>query len=203
VAPARSAEADHPGHASFGSRALTTSAEPPLCVDLDGTLIRGDTLRISLRLLALRSPWLVPLFPFALLGGRPALKRFVATRFVPDAARLPWREDVLDFLRAERARGRRICLVTAADRLVAESVATHLGLFDVVIATELGNNLKGARKVDAIWKILSNKEFDYVGDSMADVPVFRAARYSYLVVPGSSLRRAVRTGCVVKGEFPA
>lgn len=198
-----SAEADPPGHASFGSRALTISAEPPLCVDLDGTLIRGDTLRISLRLLARRRPWLVPLFPFVLLGGRPALKRFVATRLVPDAARLPWREDVLDFLRSERALGRRIWLVTAADRLVAESVATYLGLFDVLIATELGNNLKGSRKVDAICKILSNKEFDYVGDSMADVPVFRAARYSYLVVPGNSLRKAVRTGCVVKREFPA
>lgn len=131
------------------------------------------------------------------------LKRFVAARLVPDPAGLPWREDVVGFLRDERARGRRLCLVTAADRLVAESVATFLGLFDVVIATELGNNLKGLRKVDAICKILSNKEFDYVGDSMADVPVFRAARHSYLVAPGSSLRKAVRTGCVVKREFPA
>jgi phosphoserine phosphatase len=41
-----------------------------------------------------------------------------------------------------------------------------------------------------------------VGDSTADIPIFRAARYSYLVTSRESLRRALRTGCVVKGEFP-
>jgi phosphoserine phosphatase len=179
-----------------------TPVEPPLCVDLDGTLIRGDTLRISVGLLVRQRPWLLPALALALLRGRPALKRFVAARVVPDPASLPWREDVLGFIRAERARGRRVCLVTAADRLVAESVASFLGIFDLVIATDLGSNLKGVRKTEAICKTLSSNEFDYMGDSMADVPVFRAARYSYVVTSKESLRRAMRTGCVVKGEFP-
>jgi hypothetical protein len=47
--------------------------EPPLCVDLDGTLIEGDTLRLSLWHLARSAPWTVLALPFLLLRGRPAL----------------------------------------------------------------------------------------------------------------------------------
>src|SRR5687767_12434482 len=129
--------------------------EPPLCVDLDGTLIEGDTLRISLRHLARRAPWTLLAVPFLLLRGRPALKRFVARRHVPDPASLVWRHEVLAFLREERSRGRQIILATAADRLVGEAVVAYLGLFDGLVATDVGPNVKGKRKVAHIRKSLN------------------------------------------------
>ena len=78
-----------------------------------------------------------------------------------------------------------------------------MGIFDSVIATERGDNRKGVVKLAAIRKLLGDKEFDYVGDSMADLPVFRAARRAYLVCPGRSLSEAVRTGCRVAAVFDA
>lgn len=36
----------------------------PLCVDLDGTLIKSDLLFESLACLLRKKPWLVPLVPF-------------------------------------------------------------------------------------------------------------------------------------------
>lgn len=164
--------------------------EPPLCVDLDGTLIEGDTLEISIRHLARRSPWVLLVLPFVLLKGRPALKAFVASRYVPDPASFVWRTEVLDFLREEKSRGRRLVLATAAHRLIGEAVFRHLGIFDELVATDSSENLKGGMKTAQIRKSLECNDFDYIGDSAADIPIFGAARVCYLVAPSPSLRAA-------------
>jgi phosphoserine phosphatase len=177
------------------------SPEPPLCVDLDGTLIEGDTLRISLRYLAQTAPWVLLAVPFVLLGGRPSLKAFVARRYVPDPKGLTWRTEVLDFLREEKGRGRQVVLATAAHRLVAEAICDHLGLFDALIATESGVNVKGKRKAVQIRKSLECNEFDYIGDHFADVPIFAEARLGYLVAPSTALRNAARRAGTIAREF--
>lgn len=175
--------------------------EPPLCVDLDGTLIEGDTLRISLRHLAQREPWSLLLVPFLLLRGRPALKAWVARRYVPDPATLVWRTEVLEFLREERGKGRRIVLATAAHRLIGEAVIAHLGIFDALVATDSGANVKGKYKTAHIRKSLDCNEFDYIGDSPADIPIFEAARTGYLVAPSAALRDAARAVGRIAREF--
>ena len=176
-------------------------AEPPLCVDLDGTLIEGDTLMISVRHLARRAPGTLLARPVVLLVGRPALKAFIARRYVPQPDSLIWRAEVLAFLREQRTLGRQIVLATAAHRLVAEAVAAHLGLFDATVATESGANLKGSLKAIHIRKSLGCNDFDYIGDSMADLPIFEVARVGYLVAPSPSLRQAAnRTGRIAQ-EF--
>jgi phosphoserine phosphatase len=166
------------------------NTEPPLCVDLDGTLIEGDTLEISIRHLVRRSPWVLLVLPLVLLRGRPALKAFVASRYVPDPASLVWRTEVLAFLREEKSRGRRIVLATAAHRLIGEAVLSHLGIFDALVATDSGDNLKGAMKTARIRKSLECNDFDYIGDSTADIPIFGAARICHLVAPSPALRAA-------------
>lgn len=175
--------------------------EPPLCVDLDGTLIEGDTLKISLRYLARRSPWSLVMVPFVLMRGRPALKTWIANRYVPDPATLPWRTEVIEFLRAERGRGRRIVLATAAHRRIGEAVVAHLGLFDALVATDSGDNVKGKHKTAHIRKSLGCNEFDYIGDSQADIPIFEACRVGYLVAPTESLSAAAKAVGRIEREF--
>jgi phosphoserine phosphatase len=181
---------------------VPTPADPvPLIVDLDGTLIDGDTLHLSLRVLARRRPWALAALPVLALVGRARFKRFVSDRVVLDAASLPYRPDVVDFVRAEHRTARRIVLATAADQAIADAVAAHLGVFESVIASTGTHNAKGLGKLESIRACLGNAEFDYVGDSMADVPVFRAARRAYLVCPRRALTEAVRTGCRVEAVF--
>ena len=180
---------------------MTAPAEPPLCVDLDGTLIEGDTLVISVRHLARRSPWVLLALPFVLLRGRSALKSFVASRYVPDPATFVWRTEVLDFLREEKGRGRRIVLATAAHRLIGEAVFTHLGIFDALVATDSAENLKGAMKTARIRKSLECNDFDYIGDSAADLPIFGAARVCHLVAPSPALRAAASQVGRIGREF--
>lgn len=181
---------------------LTGTTDPvPLIVDLDGTLIDGNTLHVSLRALARSRPWLVPALPFMALRGRARFKEFVSDHMPLDPARLPYRADVIEFVRGERASGRRVLLATAANRHVADAVAAHLGLFDAVVASDGGHNAKGDGKVQSIREVLGDSEFDYIGDSLPDVPVFKAARRSYLVCPSPALADAVRGRCHVEAVF--
>ena len=178
------ARASHPTSAA--------AAEPPLCVDLDGTLIPGDTLKISVFKLLAQRPWQVAPLLAALLDGLAPFKAAVAARWLPPVESLPYRPSLLAFLRTERERGRRLVLATAAHHAIGQAVADHLGLFDAVIASDEQHNRKSAGKVAAIREWTSGGEFDYVGDSRADLPVFAAARRSYLVAPKPDVLQAAR-----------
>jgi len=159
---------------------------PVLCVDLDGTLIRGNVLwECFLDLLKTR-PVLLLLLPFWLFSGRASLKRQLAARVHLNPARLPYRQQVLDLLRQEKANGRRIVLTTAADRELAQAISSYLGLFDEVHASDGQLNLKGANKAAFLAKQYAQTGFEYVGDSVADVEVWRRASAAYVV--GSEAR---------------
>jgi phosphoserine phosphatase len=168
---------------------------------LGGTLIAGDSLKASLRLVARQRPWRLLPAAFAVLGGRAAFKRYVASCAIPEAASLPWRTSVVEFLRSEHARGRRVILATAADHRVAACVAAHLQVFDAVISTDGTDNRRGAAKLAAIRNLLGNNEFDYVGDSLVDLPVLLAARKAYLVAPSATLLRRLTMARSVEGVF--
>jgi 4-hydroxybenzoate polyprenyltransferase/phosphoserine phosphatase len=150
-------------------------AELPLCVDLDGTLVATDTLVESfVRGLATR-PLSMLALPLRLLRGRAATKAWLAALAPPDAATLPYRAEVLDYLREARAEGRRVVLATASDRAIAEAVAAELGLFTEVLASAEGHNLKGARKRETLEGMFGSRGFEYLGDSAADLAVWDGA----------------------------
>jgi 4-hydroxybenzoate polyprenyltransferase len=181
--------------------ALPFSNTVPLCVDLDGTLIRSDTLWEGFWS-ALRSHPLACLWScFSLLVSRAQFKRNIARLAIAETAHLPYREEVLAFLRSEARAGRPLILVTAADELVARRVAEHLQIFSQVVASDGTVNRIGNRKLEAIRAIAA--EFLYAGDSMADLPVWKAAAGA--IVVGSSrqvLRALQRNEVQVVRHFP-
>src|SRR5208337_3295153 len=171
---------DHPMGSVTGAKPAKALC-PVLCVDLDGTLIRGNVLwECFLDLLKTR-PVLLLLLPFWLLSGRASLKRQLAARVHLNPARLPYRQQVLDLLKQEKASGRRIALATAADRDLAEMISSYLGLFDEVHASDGLLNLKGPNKAAFLAQHYAETGFEYVGDSAADVEVWRNARAAYVV----------------------
>jgi hypothetical protein len=143
----------------------------PLYVDMDGTLLATDVLWELLVLLLKTRPALLLRVPFWLLKGKASLKRELVSQIDLNPALLPYHEPVLAFLIRERRRSRRIILATAADRLVAERVAHHLGLFSAVLASDGRVNLAGRAKLLAILHHADGAAFDYIGNSWADLPI--------------------------------
>ena len=162
-----------------------TDDKVPLVVDLDGTLIVGDTLIICFKQLCRTRPFSAAIAPLWLVRGRAGFKRRVVAGVTLDATRLRYRPAVVDFVRSEKAIGRPIVLATAADQTIADAVAAHFaGLFDHVLGTTPTRNLKGTHKLAGIRENLGDV-FDYIGDSSADLPIFKAARRAILVAPSA------------------
>ena len=177
------------------------TVERPLCVDLDGTLIRTDLLTEAVLSLLKWRPWTLLWLPIWLLRGKATLKNEIARRAAINPATLPYRVDVLEYLRAEHAGGRKLVLATAAAYLYATQIAAYLGLFSEVFATETVN-LKGAHKAKRLTAAFGVHGFDYVGDSPADLPIVHCAQETLLVAPSAGLlRRANAVGRVLK-VFP-
>jgi phosphoserine phosphatase len=170
-------------------------------VDLDGTLVHTDLLLESLIDMLSRKPWLILAIPFWLAHGRSVLKHRIAENSFVDAAALPYNEELLDWLRAERSTGRRLVLATAAQEALAEKVVRHLGIFDEWMASSGAENLKGEVKERRLMERFGTKGFDYVGDSASDVAVWRSARHAVLVDPPPWLMARVRAVCVVERVF--
>lgn len=155
----------------------------PLAVDLDGTLIAGDLLWEGLFMLLKQQPLCLFLVPFWLLRGPATLKLEIAKRIDIDAASLPYREELLTRLRSEHARGRRLVLATGTPRKFAEAIATHLNVFEAVLATDGGENFTAERKRGALVAAYGDGGFDYAGNSRHDLKVFDAARAAIVVAP--------------------
>jgi len=149
-------------------------------------------------LLAVKSrPSLLLIFPFWLLRGKAYLKRKIAERVKVNAAALPYRSDVLSFLVREKKAGRKIVLTTASDMRLVQPIAQHIGVFDDVIASDGELNLKGTVKQKILEDRYGSKQFDYLGDSAADLAVWESANAALLVEPSKgTLKRAMRVATV-------
>lgn len=189
-----------PGGRAGGEQASDERRALPLCVDLDGTLLRTDALLeggagLMLSGQGLRS--MVRQRP----TSRAALKQSLARLVRLDPALLPYNNELLSYLRSERAAGRSLVLVTAAHVQVAQTIADHLGLFDEVIASDGVTNLKGLAKAKALRERFGAGNFAYAGDSPADLEVWRFAGSAIIVNASPSVARAARRLTAVEREF--
>lgn len=181
-----------------------TDAPPnpvPLCVDLDGTLIRTDLLWESLARLLRRNPFLLLPVLFWWMRGRAFLKKKLAARVALDPAALPYHGQFLAWLREQKAAGRKLVLVTASDRDMALPVANHVGLFDEVLGSDGKTNLRGANKLRALVARFGERGFDYAGNSSVDLPVWRGAREAIVVNASRALRQRAGAGAKLGPGF--
>ena len=165
----------------------------PLAVDLDGTLVKSDTLVDSVLVLARYHPAALAGLPGALLKGKAALKAFVGQRVELDVAHLPYNRPLLKWLEQEHGEGRNIYLATGADRSVAARVAAHCGLFVGLLSSDGVTNLTGNRKMEALRAQLGEGPFDYIGNDTPDLPMLAQATEPMVANPTAKLRLAMRS----------
>ncbi len=171
----------------------------PLCVDLDGTLIATDSLLESTLILAKMKPWLILFMPFWILKGKTFFKNHVLSHVLPSPDLYPYRQDVLDFIKKEKEKGRRIVLATATVQPIADSIQNHLGIFDEVIGSSSVLNLRSSNKADELCMRFGEKGFDYAGDSKADFKVWEKAAGAIVVhAPNGIRKKAESFGNVIQ-----
>ena len=170
----------------------STTNPRPLCVDLDGTLVKTDTFAQALLLLVRTRPETLTAIPGWAKGGLASFKQKVAQEVQLDPAALPVHPELLRFLKQEKEQGRQLILVTASDKGPANAVAEHLGLFSDVMASDGIINLKSTRKRDALIARFGEGGFDYAGNATDDLAVWEAAKKIIAVNPCAKVYRALR-----------
>lgn len=168
----------------------------PLVVDLDGTLLRSDILvESALGYVRCGVVYAISLL-FWIFRGKALLKEELANRVPLRVNVLPYNHKVLGFLE-EQKKHRPIVLATATHQLYADQIGEHLGLFDRIIATGNGQNVSAHTKRDLLVETYGEKGFDYIGNSMADVPVWKSAQNAYVADPEPGvLKKAHQQGNV-------
>jgi 4-hydroxybenzoate polyprenyltransferase len=174
-------------------RPLPDAEQVPLCVDLDGTLVKSDTLIDSLLVLLRTHPALVFKLPGRLVHGKAAFKAYVSESVSLDIAHLPYNRELLLFLRQQHGQGRRIYLATGADLAVANGVASHLGIFSGVLGSDGATNLTGNNKLEGLLSRLDSGAFDYIGNDTPDLPLLAHANEAMVANPSLGLRMRLRS----------
>jgi len=173
----------------------------PLVVDVDGTLLATDTLFESFWVGIGNSPRASLAAVLKGFSSRAALKTGLAAVAMPQIALLPLRAEVVALIKTAQAAGRDVILASGADQSIVDSLANRLGLSGKHLGTANGVNLTGANKAAALVARYGREGFDYVGDSLADIPVWAAARKGYVVSPNARLRAKLSAKALAPTEI--
>lgn len=191
----------HPGTTNHHDPSINNR---PLVVDLDGTLIYTDMLHESALIILRDKPHHLLAIPYWLMraNGKAVLKQRLAHLIDVDVTVLPYNLHLLDWLKQQKAQGRKLILCTASDIKIAQLVANHLNIFDAVIASDGKNNLAGKHKAEMLINQFGYEQFDYVGNSSADLAVWKAAKQGVVVNASKSVTQKSYALCEVTHIFP-
>jgi 4-hydroxybenzoate polyprenyltransferase len=162
----------------------------PLCVGLDGTLtpVRTSDERLLIAAKNSAAALLGSLAGFSRRDGSSQRLAPIDAQLDPDT--LPFRHELLEWLRTQRSAGRRLVLIVDGDRVGAEKIALHLNLFDEIASTEQHQGTAPERRRSALIARFGEHGFDYVGSDAADSIVWDAARRA-IVVGDASISRGI------------
>ena len=100
--------------------AINLAPAKVVAVDLDGTLTFSDTLHEAVISLVSKKPFLLFILPFWLFQGIAYLKQKVAAHSDLDVTTLPYNQPLIDWLKDEKLRGKKIVISSVAgDRVRA------------------------------------------------------------------------------------
>ena len=170
-------------------------AEPPLVVDVDGSLIGGDLLIEGIARLLSASPLSLFALPFWLVSaavrGRDGLKRRIAEAVPLPPETLALNPAVLEEIAAARAAGRSVWLVSASDARAVSPLAETVGAAGR-LASDGRTILAGEARAAALVARFGERGFDYIGSERRDLAVWKRARRVIGVGLAAGLARKVR-----------
>lgn len=160
----------------------------PLCVDLDGTLIKTDSLIESIVKLLGQNFLKLPQIFLNVLKGKIAFKKYISQSVTLNPKALPYNQEVIEFIKSEHQKGRKVLLVTAAHESIAKLVCDQFDFIDGFLATNDQLNLLGENKANKLVQEFGEKGFDYLGNEKKDLAIWKRSRNSYVVGSASFLK---------------
>ncbi|MBL4806716.1 MAG: UbiA family prenyltransferase [Rhodobacteraceae bacterium] len=164
-----------------------------LVVDADGTLLATDML-VECFWAALGKQPVACLFVVARSFTKPAiLKQRLAALAGLNVGLLPRRPEVVAFIEQARRQGRHVIVASGSDQGLVKILSEAVGLGNDSMASDGQINLTSTRKAAALEKRFGKAGFDYIGDSRADIAVWKSADKAIVVAPSRRLTKSLAT----------
>jgi len=175
-----------------------------LFVDLDGTLIKEDLSNLafsySLKNYPFKTLFYLLIFLFK---GKPYLKNKISTNFEIPFENLTFNKAAFDFISEAKNRHRVVYLISGSHQILVDQMGKYLNIFFESFGTRDNLNMVGYNKVQFIKEKLKIHDFDYLGNSKKDVPIWDYTGYIIFTNASEGLRKIILTKDIKKIEIEA
>ena len=175
-----------------------------LFVDLDGTLIKEDLSNLafshSLKNYPLKTIFYLLVFLFK---GKPYLKDKISRNFDIPFENLTFNKAAFDFIREVKNRHRVVYLISGSHQILVDQMGRYLNIFFESFGTRNNFNMVGNNKVQFIKENLKIHDFDYLGNSHKDLPIWRYTKRAIHTNASQDLIKSIKSQDLENKEIPA
>ena len=175
-----------------------------LFVDLDGTLIKEDLSNLafshSLKNYPLKTLFYLLVFLFK---GKPYLKDKISKNFEVPFENLTYNKAAFDFIREVKNRHRVVYLISGSHQILVDQMGKYLNIFFESFGTRDNFNMVGSNKVQFIKENLKIHDFDYLGNSHKDLPIWRYTKRAIYTNASEELIKTINSQDLENKKIPA
>ena len=175
-----------------------------LFVDLDGTLIKEDLSNLAFFQSLKNQPFKTMFYLFVFLfKGKPYLKKKISKSFNISFDNLNFNRSVFKYLREVKNRHGVIYLISGSHQLLVDQIGKYLNIFFGSYGTRDNFNMVGANKVKFIKENLNIDDFDYLGNSHQDLPIWKYTQRAIYTNASLKLIKTIKSQDFEIKEIPA
>ena len=175
-----------------------------LFVDLDGTLIKEDLSNLafshSLKNYPLRTMFYLLVYLFK---GKPYLKDKLSKNFTIPFEKLTFNKAAFDFIREVKNRYQVVYLISGSHQILVDQMAKYLNIFFMSFGTRDNFNMIGKNKIKFIKENLKIDDFDYLGNSHQDLPIWKYTKRAIYTNASIELIKTIQSQDFENKEIPA
>jgi len=175
-----------------------------LFVDLDGTLINEDLSNLAFFHSLKNFPFKTLFYLFVFLfKGKPYLKYKISKYFSIPFENLTFNKAAFDFIRDAKNRNRAVYLISGSHQKLVDQMANYLDFFYESFGTRENFNMVGSNKVRFIKENLKINDFDYLGNSHKDLPIWKYTKLAIHTNASAELIKTIKSQKIKNLEIPA
>jgi len=173
-----------------------------LFVDLDGTLIKEDLSNLAFINFLKKKPLkLIFYIGMFLLKGKPYLKEKISKNFLVPFDKLTFNKSALEYVREVKNRHRVVYLISGSHQILVDQVDKYFKIFFESFGTRNNLNMVGDNKIEFIKQELKIQDFDYIGNSKKDLPIWFYSKKIIYTNASKSLREIIESSQLTKIEI--
>ncbi len=164
----------------------------PLFVDLDGTIIEEDLSNLAFLESIKKNPLYTLIYVILFIFfGKAFLKEKISKNFEVPVQKLKFNTTCLEYIKNVKKRHRVVYLISGSHQCLVNQINNHTKIFFEAFGTDKNFNMVGINKVKFIREKLKFNDFDYIGNSKKDLPIWDYTKFSIFTNVSDDLRKII------------